>query len=425
MLEAFPLDHIVPTDNQVSPTATACRVVMTGEISADVLDLLQHAGLLLSSAKEPDVAFDSAASDANVVKGRVSVELDFSLACKTLEHEAAHLTFIYDSPECFIAKALEKGDSLDSAVGSCREYIESILNVYRGNRRRITLMELQAVTANPTAALEVIERRAGVPSKQLDSHHSYNSQADVGDVASLVAACLQEEDYDLKRVVKELAASSALNGDHRTESVARRLLALRDESSARIGEAKRKEAENELLLLQLHQLQEELETYFERHQQSDKKLDACNRVVEGLEKDLEELRSINLTLVSEHEAYATQFVDADRKLEECNRVVKDLEKELEALRSQNLELVTELETYFNQYTETDKRLNECSRHLEARDRQNAELTGVVKYERKQLEFLNEQLRRTRQTVSAMEHSKSWKLTAPLRWFLGIFLPSDR
>ena len=411
MLETFFLDHIVPIDNQVSAAETPCRLVMTGEISADVLDLLQHAGLLLSSAKEPDVAFDSAASDANVVRERVSIELDFSLACKTLEHEAAHLTFIYDSPESFIAKALEKGDPLDSAVGSCREYIESILNVYRGNRRRITLMELQAVTTNPTAALEVIKRRTGMPCKHLDSNLSYKSQTDAGNVAALVAACLQQEDYDLKRVVKELAASSALSGDHQTESVARRLLALRDESSARIGEAKRKEAENELLLLQLHQLQEELETYFERYERSG--------------KELESLCNLNLAVTSELDTYAARCVEKDEKLDACNKVVEDLEKGLEALRRQNLELVTELETYSNQLTETDKRLNECSRHLEARDRQNAELTGVVKYEREQLEFLNEQLRRTRQTVSAMEHSKSWKLTAPLRWFLGIFLPSDR
>ena len=401
MLETFFLDHIVPIDNQVSAAETPCRLVMTGEISADVLDLLQHAGLLLSSAKEPDVAFDSAASDANVVRERVSIELDFSLACKTLEHEAAHLTFIYDSPESFIAKALEKGDPLDSAVGSCREYIESILNVYRGNRRRITLMELQAVTTNPTAALEVIKRRTGMPCKHLDSNLSYKSQTDAGNVAALVAACLQQEDYDLKRVVKELAASSALSGDHQTESVARRLLALRDESSARIGEAKQKEAENELLLLQLHQLQEELETYFERYERSG--------------KELESLCNLNLAVTSELDTYAARCVEKDEKLDACNKVVEDLEKGLEALRRQNLELVTE----------TDKRLNECSRHLEARDRQNAELTGVVKYEREQLEFLNEQLRRTRQTVSAMEHSKSWKLTAPLRWFLGIFLPSDR
>lgn len=158
--------------------------------------------------------------------------------------------------------------------------------------------------------------------------------------------------------------------------MAHRFSALHDESLAMIDAAEQREAENELLLLQLHQLQEELETYFEQYQQS--------------------------------------------------------EKELEAQRRKNLEAAIELEEYFNQYHETDKKLSECNRVveelakvLEVRDRQNAELSDVVKHEREHLESVNEVLRQTRLTVSIMRQSKSWKLTAPLRWFLGIFARSDR
>lgn len=79
MLEHFSLDKVAATNKQICAAEMPYQLVMTGEISEAVLDLFERAGLLLSGAREPDIAFGSAASDANE---RVSVELDSSQLAK-------------------------------------------------------------------------------------------------------------------------------------------------------------------------------------------------------------------------------------------------------------------------------------------------------------------------------------------------------
>ena len=143
------MDIDTPADKEISVTEAASKIVVTGEVSEVVIALFERAGLLPHGVSRSDAA----ASGASYVNARLGVELDRTHAYGALEKKGTQLILIYDSPEQYLARVIDEGGSLDSAIDACRVYFDSILNVYRSYRRRVTLLELQAIIANPVAAL--------------------------------------------------------------------------------------------------------------------------------------------------------------------------------------------------------------------------------------------------------------------------------
>ncbi|MEH6587182.1 MAG: glycosyltransferase family 10 [Halioglobus sp.] len=314
-----------------NPIAAASQIVMTGAVNDQVLEILESAELLPTRAEQSKARAAGHRQSASSGSKPVFVELDLQFAANALEQdESAHLVMLYVPPLQSLAAAIENGEALDSALNNCKHQAESILQIYRGHRRRVTLMELQALIAEPVAALEELGKRT--PLQYARPSATSPSSADKQDsTAILIAACAVQEDYDLKQLSKELEAGSALRTGDTKLDLSQQLLELRS--------VKQKDTESELLLLQLHQIQEELELYF------------------GKSQELEKARQFEQDLNSINQRYST--LDA-------------------------------------QYSE----------------------------QQKQLELTNNILRSTRHTVTQLKQSLSWKITSPLRWMLGLFVPSD-
>jgi hypothetical protein len=133
--------------------------------------------------------------------------------------------------------------------------------------------------------------------------------------------------------------------------------------------------ENELLLLQLHQVQEELESYFLKAQDTHQGLESFERQNAALESQLISLQQQNAELISARDHQSTRVDELQQQIDHKTRLIKDLEQQLhsrqatvpsEALRrlqaeiaslqQSNNDLSQQHEAALRQQTEENERL---------------------------------------------------------------------
>ncbi|MFN5746292.1 MAG: hypothetical protein ACK443_09445 [Methylococcaceae bacterium] len=86
--------------------------------------------------------------------------------------------------------------------------------------------------------------------------------------------------------------------------------------------------ENELLLLQLHQVQEELESYFLKAQDTHQGLESFERQNAALESQLISLQQQNAELISARDHQSTRVDELQQQIDHKTRLIKDLEQQL-------------------------------------------------------------------------------------------------
>lgn len=240
-----------------------------------LLELLERAGCQVTTAarqqqidKEKLPEFlDQAIADAGQTDSPIIIatvpaaSLPETLPWIRQQSHAGYLLF-YTRPENPLSTAMRDNQDHGRALKQWREAVETLLDVHRKNRRHSLLIDSMAAQVEARKFLQICAQHFAVP---LDSQvESGTSREADTNIESLIASRLAYADDVVRSLVAELEASSPpLVEDDNTNTVSEceQLLAdLKDLRKA--ADSRELESENELLLLQLHQVQEELEEYF-------------------------------------------------------------------------------------------------------------------------------------------------------------------
>jgi hypothetical protein len=310
-----------PAMNKVANASkSAKRIVLTGDLSDDLRAMLRSAELLRHSDGQD---LTSAFKDIRLASGEqaeIYVELDWERAISALkEGDSTHGILFYEAPQKRMAEAIGRGESLQAAISEYKNYAASILQHYRGHRRQLTMLDSEATLSNPNQAIKAIEKHTSVRCANPVSLPNRSLLANADVLAHMTATSAVHEHYDLKLLVNELEAGSVILPSHEAPSHSQRLLELRDELETAAKDSRCKESENELLLLQLHQIQEELETYYNKYQE--------------LENSIAALRD-----------------SSSKEIETYYNKYQELENSIAALRDSSSK---EIETYYNKYQELE------------------------------------------------------------------------
>ena len=182
------------------------------------------------------------------------------------EHPQAHLLILVSLPALVIARGLSAGTAPSQAVAEWLESAEAAMRVVRLQRRRVSLFFAEPALANPKAFLAALGQRLQLT---LDNEQGDRWAPEMpGTVLHMMAENAIGQSSHARNLVAELEATALpiptadeflLPAIDRVFSEYRESIDTPKEAMSKIREL---EEENELLLLQLHQVQEELERYF-------------------------------------------------------------------------------------------------------------------------------------------------------------------
>ena len=225
-----------------------------------------------------------------------------------VEHPTTHGLLLFKAPVFEIAQALVDGREPETALSQWMDGVQPLLNSVRHNRRRVTLVPLEAALAHPASLIDGLINRMGLNIQVA----SVPSASELPEVPSAMFRMLAEnalwQSHEARHLASELEASS-LPIEISDEWAETSVKAAYSEIIESIGERQQPSAlpdhariepeglrkeqqnnsqltalqeENDLLLQQLHHVQEELESYYLDNQQ--------------LRRDAEEKQAQNETL---------------------------------------------------------------------------------------------------------------------------------
>ncbi len=344
-----------------------------------------------------------------------------------------HLLVFVSVPILDVARRIAEDCVPQRALDQWLQEVGSLLRLVRSTRRRSSLFLLEPALTNPKAFGEILGKRfrleinlpetedltPGMPDavlRMLAENALWQSaearmlaaeieatalpmpvaddfllpaadqvfaeyQSKIDTPAQMARELREENDLLLKQLQRVHEKMEAFSADKREldqhlssaeqytadlEKTLRRLEAMRH----RAGTADDLSEENELLLAQLHKVQEELESQFQRS-------DSLSRELEQARGEIDAL----------NETVATQASKSS-----------DLEEENELLLLQVHQVQEEMESIFSRY--------EGANH-------------EIEHFRSELAHAGEDLQSAHNTIEALYNSKSWKITRPLRAILGL------
>jgi hypothetical protein len=251
-----------------------------------------------------------------------------------------HLLLVYRDPTRAVAEAIAEDDAIspEEAATEWLEQTEPLLALFRGARRRILLVESRAASTHPEKLMEALNRRLGLSLEPAHAEVASNVEEDsspIDPVLLLIAERACHHVLEVRQLVSEVEASALPLGnpaDSPTIDLSSTVQAYREKSQvaperaaikkleAEIdrlktelqekqnknreleerAEAQSKDAdriadmeeENELLLMQLHQVQEELESYFLQNQDLERKFREVQAEKQEFERKARQARNM-------------------------------------------------------------------------------------------------------------------------------------
>jgi hypothetical protein len=294
-----PADSIESTMNPTHPdtpsegasipaVATPGTLYLSGPPDVGIeslIQLLQEAGL------------DNQAADAKQSAIRwqaLSGSELLSNPSRIQEAPNAHLLLFFQSPETVLARAMDEGRSPDEALSEWLETAESTLALIRQNRRRITLVEMTLALQNPNNLIERLNQRLSLALTSQGYQNNWPVSS-LDPIHLLIAHNAVTTHTQARRLASELQATAIPIGQY--ESLLPDALSAWDGYRSKVtgpeSEQKEKSSEefkdlqeeNELLLLQLHHVQEELESYYLDGRDIQQKYEKAESERKKLERD--------------------------------------------------------------------------------------------------------------------------------------------
>lgn len=306
------------------------------------------------------------------------------------QHPQAHLLLLVPSPVVAVAWSLNEGKAPKAALADWLATARAVLDLIRLQRRRTSLVFAEPALTAPKAFLQKLAERLQV------SLHPAATGTKPPELPSAALRMIAGNAIWLSPDARNAAAELEANalpldaGDLRPAVVIDQFFNEYQgaiEAGARYREQMREE--NGLLLSQLHQLQEELESQFLHVRTVEKQLADATRQKDDIERAHQELAAAK----QQQEQLRKQLEATLQNHEAERQAVEDLQEENELLLHQLRHAREELEHYYQQSTQ---------------------ISG------KEMEELQRRLQAAEDTVQALYNSKSWKITKPLRWMLDLF-----
>jgi hypothetical protein len=253
-----------------APTPAIARpgiLYVAGPPGADVQPLtqiLEQAGLSQKSTESGQLSLQwqmLANSDPQSIAGQLQASAD------------AHLLLFYRAATPVLAEAMGQGRSPDDSLKEWLAQAEAILGMIRQNRRRVSLVEMTLAQQDPVAFIERLGQRLSLTLKTPISESARNA-ADQDAIYRLIAHAAVMNNMKARRAAAELQATAlpvgmeetllpeALNAWQAYQRKDEVELEKAQAEPEQYGDLEELKEENELLLLQLHQVQEELESYY-------------------------------------------------------------------------------------------------------------------------------------------------------------------
>ncbi|NDY96289.1 hypothetical protein [Wenzhouxiangella limi] len=305
------------------------------------------------------------------------------------EHPQGHLLLLMRLPVVAVARRLGEGMAPKTALAQWLESAQPVLAVIRRHRRRVSLLFAEPALADTPALLDTVSQRLQLQLQEVPA------QAAAPALPSAVLRMMAEnaiwQSSEARNLAAELTATalplrSAQNillpaidqvfaeYRHSVDTTSRVELEKTRQKLQQVQHkaqtAEELKEENELLLTQLHQVQEELQSHFLQAKQSEEKLAQAQKQYDQLRKQLE---------------------SAGQESGKNDPALQDLQEENELLLQQLHHVQEELEHYYLQSTQQASPWQDTAELHAAHD-----------------------------TIRAIYNSYSWRLTRPLRWFLRVF-----
>lgn len=226
-------------------------------------------------------------------------------------------------PERLLVQAMEQDEDPAARLDTWLDSARTFLQAYRRNRRNAVIVDVDEALAAPSAFLDTCARKfsLAVP-ETIPAPAQAEEQASTPDpVHALIAAQWVAADSDAVPLLEELEASRTPLAESGSQPHADAAWQAYRETCSRAADESRVQdlqEENELLLLQLHQVQEELESYFLELRDEQAKR---TRAEETVKKRDQTIRNKNAAIDKKEEKY--QHMLAQKK---------NLDRQLHALR---------------------------------------------------------------------------------------------
>lgn len=334
-----------------------------------------------------------------------------------LQHQEAEIVTAYESAETMIGRLLAEGKSVSEATAIWRHYAEGLLTLQRQNRRSLKLFNLMLLTA----------KNQGLPD-WLQSTHTGEGCQKIANLFNLIAAQSINQDEQLQALYQRLLACSLplsetvgfsfdLDAMQRSEidalqKINSELPRLAGVAETSCNEIKKKEEENQFLVLQMQQVQQELDTLYQSHNKLQQRFQVLQNDYE--QKVEGELSQQNMLL------------------QENNAKLKLAEEENQLLLLQLQHVQEELENYYFKLKDEQQIIENLKRnslvHQSEQQKNNHTNTAKDKQQQREVSKLESQLRKTKARAAAAEHriqllqqeldsihtSAVWKTAAPVR-----------
>lgn len=324
-------------------------------------------------------------------------QVRFILVYATPEHTVAHLLHAHGSNAEGVLQQLQ----------AYHAYNASLLNFFMRNQSRCLLVDQCAALQQPGELLQHMEQQWGIKlPKALQAKAEVQTPLAEGAVAQLIAQQLLASTPQLQAMHEELqsvATFATVDGaKQKTANPAddaallSNYLAMYQRTGERGGANAREnpstspadtptalaidptqyselQKENELLLGQLHQVQEELEGQFLQHQETQQQLDAQIKTAQTLQAQLQQAQQAHAEQTKAGEALKTQ-------LQQTQQQNTELQEENELLLLQLHQVQEELEHYFLKYQDGQQQLEAQTERIQQTEQQIAaekqkQLTG--------------------------------------------------
>lgn len=305
----------------------------------------------------------------------------------------AGFLLVYTQAETAVAHALANGKDPGVVLERWQVANRRLLLFQRRNRRRSVLIDAEAAARNLPALSKALARLgialdppnpAVVPHEnasleRLIARELLANQLAVGELEAELEASALPLGAEPPRVapsVAELvnsylaqraAAVSLADADRRREALQKDNEVLRQrgeelKSTAEAAEeaARQSREENELLLLQLHQVQEELETRFLQQQSA---TEAADQTIADLKQQTGKYRAAAEVAEKANADLKRQLEQQKSAAQAPERLAKELREENELLLLQLHQVQEELEKQFLEHQETKQSLNDRAKEI--------------------------------------------------------------
>ncbi|HEB69124.1 MAG TPA: hypothetical protein ENI88_05825 [Desulfobulbus sp.] len=316
-----------------------------------------------------------------------------------------YFILVYSSPEEDISRFMQNvvNPSSEVAADLWRSYNTQLLRFYNRNRKRCLLVSRNAGLSDPSSLLKLCSERFDV-SLQLDAVALDTQTEKLDPIGFVLSQRLLQGRQDVHTLYNEIQATATLpDGEDYQKQVdeawpAYRQLSLtiteqqeryatESADQARQLEQQHQELEqcreeNKLLLLQLHQVQEELEAIFlesqkkqtdcaARLEEQKQQLEKSRGAIEEYRKRVEQLQRENRALA---EAQENSAVGLEEQAEAKSR---ELEQENELLLLQLHQVQEELEHYFLLYQKSQRHQEEQAASVQQDGRMKLQMSELA------------------------------------------------